>query len=59
LRRVLDRVMKGHPTRVTVRPERYSSFDLDRWWESRDGTRTENVELQKLVLDVVLHPISF
>jgi hypothetical protein len=51
--------MKGHPTRVTVRPERYSSFDLDRWWESRDGTRTENVELQKLVLDVVLHPISF
>ena len=26
-RRVLDRVMKGHPTRVTVRPARYSSFD--------------------------------
>ena len=27
LRRVLDRVMKGHPTRVTVRTARYSSFD--------------------------------
>ena len=26
LRRVLDRVMKGHPTRVTVRPARYSSL---------------------------------
>ena len=59
LRRVLDRVMKGHPTRVTVQPARYSSFDPDRWWETRDGIRTEIVELQKLVLDVVLHPISF
>ena len=59
LRRVLDRVMKGHPTRVTVRPARYSSFDPDRWWETRGGVRTEIVELQKLVLDVVLHPMSF
>jgi hypothetical protein len=59
LRRVLDRVMKGHPTRVTVRPERYSSFDPDRWWQTRDGIRTEIVELQKLVLDFVLHPMLF
>jgi len=58
-RRMLDRVMKGHPTRVTVRPARYSSFDPDRWWETRGGVRTEIVELQKLVLDVVLHPMSF
>jgi len=56
-RRVLDRVMKGHPTRVTVQPSRYSSFDPDRWWQSRDGIRTEIVEFQKLVLDVVLHPM--
>jgi hypothetical protein len=59
LRRVLDRVMKGHPTRVTVHTARYSSFDPDRWWESRLGVRTEIVELQKLLLDVVLHPMSF
>jgi hypothetical protein len=59
LRRVLDRAMKGHPTRVTVQPSHYSSFDPDRWWETRDGVRTEIVELQKLVLDVVLHPLSF
>ena len=58
-RRVLNRVMKGHPTRVMVQPERYSIFDPDRWWETRDGVRTEIVELQKLVLEVVLHPISF
>jgi hypothetical protein len=59
LRRVLDRVMKGHPTRVTVQPTRYSSFDPNRWWETRTGIRTEIVELQKLALEAVLHPISF
>jgi uncharacterized SAM-binding protein YcdF (DUF218 family) len=59
LRRVLDRVMKGHPTRVTVQPARYTHFDPDRWWETRRGVRAEIVELQKLLLDVVLHPMSF
>ena len=59
LRRVLNRVMRGHPTRVTVQPARYSSFDPDRWWETRGGIRTEIVELQKLVLEAVLHPMSF
>ena len=59
LRRVLDRAMKGHSTRVTVHPARYSSFDPDRWWKTRNGVRTEIVELQKLILEVVLHPISF
>ena len=59
IRRVLDREMKGHPTRVTVQAERYSSFDPDRWWETRGGIRTEIIELEKLVLDVVLHPFSF
>ena len=59
LRRVLDRVMKGHLTRVTVHPARYSSFDPDRWWETHGGVRTEIVELEKLLLDVVLHPMSF
>jgi hypothetical protein len=58
-RRVLNRVMKGHPTRVMVQPARYSPFDPDRWWETRDGVRAEIVELQKLVLEVVLHPLSF
>jgi hypothetical protein len=59
LRRVLDRYMKGHPTRVTVQPARYSDFDPDRWWQTRAGIRTEIVEFQKLVLEAVLHPISF
>jgi hypothetical protein len=54
-RRVLDRAMKDHPTRVTVQPSRYSHFDPDRWWKIRDGVRTAIVEFQKLVLDVVRH----
>ena len=58
LRRVLDRAMQGHPTRVAVQAARYSSFDPDRWWESRSGVRTEIFELQKLLLDVMLHPMS-
>jgi hypothetical protein len=59
IRRVLNRVMKGHAARVIVQPARYSSFDPDRWWEMRSGIRTEIVEFQKLVLDIVLHPMSF
>jgi hypothetical protein len=58
LRRMLDRVMKGHPTHVTVRAARYSSFDPDRWWETPGGVRTEIIELQKLLLDVMLHPMQ-
>jgi hypothetical protein len=57
--RVLNRVMKGHPARVIVQPARYSPFDPDRWWETRDGVRTEIIEFQKLLLDAVLHPMSF
>jgi hypothetical protein len=59
IRRMLDRVMKDHPTRVMVQPARYSSFDPDRWWQTRGGIRTEIMESQKLVIDVILHPLSF
>jgi hypothetical protein len=59
LRRVLDRAMKGHSAHVTVQAARHSYFDPDRWWETRGGVRTEIVELQKLLLDFVVHPLSF
>lgn len=58
LRRVLHRSMKGHQTRVTVRSARYLVFDPDEWWRSHGGIRTEVEELEKLLLDVVRHPIS-
>jgi hypothetical protein len=59
LQRVLYRTAKGHPTHFTVQAARHSNFDPDRWWETRNSARTEIVELQKLLLDAVLHPLSF
>jgi len=58
LRRVMRRSMKGHDTSVTVRPTRYSTFDPDRWWETRAGIRLEIEELEKLLLDVARHPLG-
>jgi hypothetical protein len=58
MQRVLRRAMSGYPTKVMVRPARYSDFDPDRWWESRGGLRTGIIELQKLLLDVLRHPLS-
>jgi len=58
VRRALQRAWLGHPTNVIVRSARYSPFDPNRWWETRDGIRIAIVELQKLVLDVVRHPMS-
>lgn len=58
VRRVLHRVSRGHPTRVMVRAARYSPFEPDTWWTTREGIRTEIVELQKLLLDVIRHPLS-
>jgi DUF218 domain len=55
-RRVVQRSMAGHPTKILVRPSRYSAFDPDYWWESRDSIRTGIIESQKLVLDVIRHP---
>lgn len=57
LRRVLRRSLRGHLSSVTVRTSRYSQFDPDRWWETRAGVRTGIVELEKLLLDVVRHPL--
>jgi hypothetical protein len=57
LQRVLAREM-GQAMQVTVRPSRYSTYDPDRWWQTRDGIRALLVELQRLMLDVVRHPTS-
>jgi len=58
LRRVLHRAMRGHPTRVAVRFARFSTFQPDRWWQTRGGLRTGIIELEKLMLDLVRHPLS-
>lgn len=58
VRRVLHRSFAGYPTKVTIRSARYSSFDPDRWWHTREGIRIEIVELQKLLFDLARHPLS-
>jgi len=58
MHRVLTRAMGGHPTRVFVSPSRYSEFNAANWWLTRNGIRTEIVELQKLLLDMLRHPLA-
>jgi hypothetical protein len=58
VRRTLHRSLRDHPMSVVIRAARYSSFDPDRWWETRENIRTAVFELQKLLLDVMRHPIS-
>jgi hypothetical protein len=58
LRRIMRRSTDSSTLNVHVRRARYSNFDPDRWWETRDSLRKGIVELQKLVLDVVRHPFS-
>lgn len=56
LQRILDRAMRGHETKVLVHASRYSAFNPDLWWRTREGTRIEITELEKLLLDVARHP---
>jgi hypothetical protein len=56
VRRILERAMRGSGIDITVRSSRYSKFDPDGWWHSRVGVRTELVEAEKLLLDLVTHP---
>jgi len=60
LRRVLHRSLRGHQTRVMVHTVsvRFPDFDPDRWWGAHGGVRIEIEELEKLLVDVVRHPIS-
>jgi uncharacterized SAM-binding protein YcdF (DUF218 family) len=58
LRRAFNRAVEGHDIKVSVRVTRYSPFNPDRWWQTRDGTRTGIIELQKLLLDILIHPMS-
>jgi hypothetical protein len=40
-----------------VRYARYSEFDPDSWWQTRGGQRTQAVESQKLLMDILRHPL--
>ncbi|HEY6482690.1 MAG TPA: hypothetical protein VIY54_04110 [Steroidobacteraceae bacterium] len=58
-RRVLHRALAASGTHVEVRYARYSAFDPDGWWHSRDGQRTQITESEKLLLDFLAHPLSW
>jgi hypothetical protein len=58
IRRAMGRTTRGISLKVIVRPSQFSDFQPDAWWLSRGGTRTEIVELQKLLLDCLRHPFS-
>jgi len=49
--------MKSYGGPVTVRSSRYSLFDPNAWWKTRDGVRTWIIEAQKLRFDIVSHPL--
>ena len=57
-RRVLGRAMRGQGVRIIVVGSKYSEFRPDAWWHTRTGARTEIVEGEKLLLDIVRHPFS-
>ena len=52
------RAFKGRRTTVMVRPARFSHFQPDDWWSSRAAARDGIVEIQKLLLDILRHPLS-
>ncbi len=57
LTRLMHRVMDGSHTSVVVHDTSYSDFRADDWWQRKDTLRAGVIELQKLLLDAVLHPI--
>jgi hypothetical protein len=57
VRRVLARTTRGLGLKIIVRPSRYSDFDPDTWWLTRGGARTALIELEKLAIEVLRHPL--
>lgn len=60
VRRMLDRALtteKTSPT-VLVRYSKFAQYKAEDWWRARGGIRTVIVEYQKLVLDVLQHPLG-
>ena len=56
--RILARETPSRGLKLSVRGSRYSDFDPDAWWKSRTGVRTEIIESEKLLADLLLHPLS-
>jgi uncharacterized SAM-binding protein YcdF (DUF218 family) len=59
VRRMLDRALIAEKTSLTilVRYSKFAQYKAEDWWRARGGIRTVIVEYQKLLLDVLQHPI--
>jgi hypothetical protein len=57
-RRMLQRYLRNSGTHVMVHYSRYSEFDPNSWWRTRNGVRMEVFEGQKLLVDLLRHPFS-
>ena len=49
VRLVFNRVLRGRPTEVVVRPSALSGFAADSWWHDRPGRRNGLFELEKIL----------
>ncbi len=58
LRRAIRREMAGIEAKVIVHASAYSQFDPEGWWLTREGTRIEIIEMEKLIADIIRHPFS-
>lgn len=57
-RRIIHRAVQASGLKILVRASPYSDFDYNAWWHSRGGIRTELIESEKLLFDVLGHPLS-
>jgi hypothetical protein len=58
VRRALDRELRGRHVEVIVHTSRYDTFRAADWWQHRPSLRAGLVELEKLALDCLRHPIG-
>jgi hypothetical protein len=56
-RRALNRVWPATAPPPTVTPTRYAQFQPQDWWRSRATLREGLMELEKLALDYIQHPL--
>ena len=56
-RRVLNRALGQYGVKVMVRYTRFSEYDPNAWWRTRGGQRVQLVETEKLLLDLLRHPL--
>jgi uncharacterized SAM-binding protein YcdF (DUF218 family) len=58
MRRLLKRATKGAALEVMIQPATYAQYQPGSWWRTRDGVRTQIIETQKLLLDLLRHPLQ-